>query len=69
MPEDGSQVRAIEKVLGQPIERRRLSGFNYGDFRPESQVHTNGAGQKGRPNGKKKYRYRGSRRYRAQAAN
>jgi ATP-dependent RNA helicase RhlE len=68
VPDDASQVRAIEKVLGQPIERRRLQGFNYGDFKPESPSHTNGAGQKGRPNGKKKYRYRSSRRYRAQAA-
>lgn len=28
-------VRDIEKVLGAPIERRRLSGFDYGSFVPE----------------------------------
>jgi ATP-dependent RNA helicase RhlE len=65
-PEDASQVRAIEMVLGKPIERRRLQGFNYGDFKPESQLQANGAGRNGQPNGKKKYRHRGSRRYRAQ---
>jgi ATP-dependent RNA helicase RhlE len=28
-------VRAIEKVLGGRIERRRLPGFDYGDFAPD----------------------------------
>ena len=28
---------SIEKVLGKRIERRRLPGFNYGSFAPESQ--------------------------------
>jgi ATP-dependent RNA helicase RhlE len=41
-PDDADQVRAIEKLLGQPIERRRLSDFNYGDFRPESQFQSYG---------------------------
>jgi hypothetical protein len=30
-------VNEIEKVLGAAIERRRLPGFDYGDFAPESQ--------------------------------
>ena len=78
VPEDASQVRDIEKLLGRPIERRRLQGFNYGDFRPESQFQANGSGNNRqpngtgnnrRPNGKKKRKYHGSRRYRPQAAN
>ncbi len=46
-PEDASQVKAIEKLLGRPIERRRLPDFNYGDFRPESQFPGNHAGHRG----------------------
>ncbi|MBC8446461.1 MAG: DEAD/DEAH box helicase [Chloroflexi bacterium] len=34
---DEPLVREIEKVLGQRIERRRLPGFDYGGFVPESQ--------------------------------
>ncbi len=30
-------VRDIERVLGKPIERRRLEGFDYGSFAPENQ--------------------------------
>ncbi len=33
---DSQMVRAIEKVLGAQIERRQVSNFDYGDFRPES---------------------------------
>jgi ATP-dependent RNA helicase RhlE len=44
-PDDASQVRAIEKLLGQPIERRRLPEFNYGDFWPENQFQGNGSGR------------------------
>lgn len=69
VPEDASQVRAIEMAVGQTIERRRLPGFNYGDFRPESQFRTNGTGQEGRSNGKKNHRYHDSRRHRSQRAN
>jgi ATP-dependent RNA helicase RhlE len=69
VPEDASQVRAIEKAVGKPIERRRMPGFNYGDFRPESQFLANGTGQKGRSNGKKNHQYHGSRRYQPQKAN
>jgi len=77
-PEDASQVRAIEKILDKPIERRRLPDFNYGDFRPESQFQANGSGNNRGSNGaannrgsngKKKGNYQGSRRYRPQASN
>ncbi len=50
-PEDAAQVRAIEKLLGTPIEKRRLDNFNYGDFRPENQFSANGGGQNGRSGG------------------
>ncbi|MBN1583975.1 MAG: DEAD/DEAH box helicase [Anaerolineae bacterium] len=33
---DDQMVRAIEKTLGTRIERRRVPGFDYGDFGPES---------------------------------
>ncbi|MCZ2113613.1 MAG: DEAD/DEAH box helicase [Anaerolineae bacterium] len=35
--DDETMVRDIERVLGKPIERRRLEGFDYGAFSPESQ--------------------------------
>jgi len=35
-PEDEPMVRQIEHVLGESLERQRLAGFNYGDFKPES---------------------------------
>ena len=38
---DETLVREIEKVLGKPIERRRLPGFNYGDTMPENQSQGN----------------------------
>jgi ATP-dependent RNA helicase RhlE len=41
-PEDEPIVRQIERVLGQPIERRRLEQFNYGDFNPEARIRSNG---------------------------
>ena len=34
---DAPMVREIEKMLGVPIERRRLPKFNYGDFTPENE--------------------------------
>jgi len=34
---DGLMVRGIERVLGAPIERRRLPDFDYGAFTPENQ--------------------------------
>jgi ATP-dependent RNA helicase RhlE len=42
-PEDEPIVRQIERVLGQPLERRRLQEFNYGGFNPESRPN-NGHG-------------------------
>lgn len=33
-PEDDKMVRDIERVLGEPLERRQLPGFNYGSFDP-----------------------------------
>ncbi|MBP6786009.1 MAG: DEAD/DEAH box helicase [Candidatus Promineofilum sp.] len=35
--DDETMVRDIEIVLGKPIERRRMEGFDYGAFTPESQ--------------------------------
>jgi ATP-dependent RNA helicase RhlE len=51
-PEDEIMVRQIERVLGEPLERRRLSGFNYEGFDPEIRPKTNGNGKPGaaRPN-------------------
>ncbi|HHK67321.1 MAG TPA: DEAD/DEAH box helicase [Candidatus Acetothermia bacterium] len=37
---DALMVRDIEKVLGERIERRRLDGFEYGEFDPERQFQT-----------------------------
>jgi ATP-dependent RNA helicase RhlE len=49
-PEDEPIVRQIEKVLGEPLERRRLADFNYGTFVPETALKPNGNGN-GRANG------------------
>lgn len=46
IPEDESLVRDIEKVLGTRIERRWLSGFDYGHSTPESHLGRNGSGQR-----------------------
>ncbi|MCA9923914.1 MAG: DEAD/DEAH box helicase [Anaerolineales bacterium] len=43
LPEEAGQVRAIERVLGQPIVRKRLPDFDYGDFVPENQLQANGS--------------------------
>jgi ATP-dependent RNA helicase RhlE len=37
VPSDEPMVRQVEKVLNARIERRRLPGFGYGDFNPETQ--------------------------------
>jgi len=37
IPEDRPMVRVVERALNAKIERRRLPGFNYGDFNPEAQ--------------------------------
>jgi ATP-dependent RNA helicase RhlE len=51
-PEDEIMVREIEKVLGAPLERRRLDGFNYEGFDPLSRPRVSGSGIAApRPNG------------------
>jgi len=35
--EDGNMIREVERELGVKIERRRLPGFDYGNFTPEEQ--------------------------------
>jgi ATP-dependent RNA helicase RhlE len=35
--DDEAMVRDIERVLGKPIERLRMEGFDYGAFTPEAQ--------------------------------
>jgi ATP-dependent RNA helicase RhlE len=35
---DEGMIRDIERVLGAPIERRRLTGFDYGAYTPERQA-------------------------------
>jgi ATP-dependent RNA helicase RhlE len=37
-PEDADMVRQIERLLKQPLERRKLPGFNYEGFDPETAV-------------------------------
>ena len=44
-PEDEVMVRQIERVLGEPIERRRLADFNYGAFNPDASRRGNGNGR------------------------
>jgi ATP-dependent RNA helicase RhlE len=48
-PEDEPIVREVERVLGEPLPRRRLEGFNYGDFNPEAAPRRNGSGPKPAP--------------------
>ncbi len=33
-PEDDNMVRSIERLLGKPLEKRTIEGFDYGDFSP-----------------------------------
>ena len=44
-PDDEVMVRQIERVLGEPIERRRLADFNYGAFNPDASRKANGNGR------------------------
>jgi len=44
-PDDEVMVRQIERVLGEPIERRRLADFNYGAFNPDASRKGNGNGR------------------------
>jgi ATP-dependent RNA helicase RhlE len=48
LPQDEGMVQRIERVLGKPLERRRLADFNYGTFNPEARPKSNGNG-KARP--------------------
>ncbi len=63
---DAQMVRDVEKALDSRIERRRLPGFDYGDFTPESQFpqyrpnqtrqttpRRNGGQHRGSPGGQK----------------
>ena len=43
---DGPMIREVEKELGARIERRRLPGFNYGNFAPEKQFPEERTGQR-----------------------
>ena len=43
---DGSMIREVERELGTRIERRRLPGFNYGNFIPENQFPEDRPGQR-----------------------
>ncbi|MHB0876884.1 MAG: DEAD/DEAH box helicase, partial [Anaerolineae bacterium] len=43
---DAPMVYEIEKALGSEIERRRLPGFDYGPFTPESQFKHAPQGQR-----------------------
>ena len=46
---DESMIRDIERVLGAPIERRQLTGFDYGGYAPESQAQQHHRNQPARP--------------------
>ena len=43
---DGPLIREVEREIGAPIERRRLPGFNYGNFDPENQYPEGRPGQR-----------------------
>ncbi len=43
--DDAPMVRAIDNVLGTPVDRRRWPGFDYGDFAPEGQFRPGSGGQ------------------------
>jgi ATP-dependent RNA helicase RhlE len=45
--EDAEMLRNIEKVLKESIERRRLDGFDYGNFTPEKQFLRKGSNSYG----------------------
>lgn len=59
---DEAMVRDIEKVLGQPLERRRQPDFDYGDFVPERQTGLTAAQAKSAPGTGTSNRRRGGRR-------
>lgn len=48
---DAEMVREIERMLELDLERRRLDGFNYGDFVPEEQYRAAASKQNGNRGG------------------
>lgn len=50
VPDDAAMVRQIERLLKEPLERKRLPGFDYGEFVPETAISTsaNGRSNQGR---------------------
>lgn len=52
-PDDVAMVRQIERLLKQPLERKRLPDYDYGDFVPETALATaNASGNGGQSNGR-----------------
>ena len=43
-PDDADMVRQIERLLKQPLERKRLPNYDYGDFVPETAVNSSANG-------------------------
>ncbi len=61
LQEDEALVSQIEKILGSPIERRRLDGFDYGSFQPEQHPARPQQGH-GSPNNQRRTSRRGKNR-------
>lgn len=66
VPDDASMVRKIERLLKEPLERKRLPDYDYGSFVPETAIVSNGrsGGGSGRSNGRSSNRRRGKSRRR-----
>ena len=56
--EDDEMVRKIEGVLGEPIHRRKLEGFDYGNLVAAQRFQTVRPGANGRSNGRQQQRRR-----------
>lgn len=63
-PDDVAMVRQIERLLKQPLERKRLPDYDYGDFVPETALaNANGSSNSNkRRNGRSHNGYSGNRR-------
>jgi ATP-dependent RNA helicase RhlE len=48
VPDDADLVRAVERVLGEKIERRQLSGFDYNGAKPDTLLQSAGV-ERARP--------------------
>jgi len=57
-PQDEAMIQQIERVIGNQLERQRLSDFNYGSFNPETRPRSNGNGSKSRRSTNGNYRKR-----------